>query len=117
MSCVPIESRKFEPGPQEYLTQLLALISTLRGGESRYLPLVKAKIRDTLPANGTALPSSFNMSTSGRMENGSPLNLRPGHEMMGNGRGAEELKQESSESSAASTPYETSPFLHFYPLA
>lgn len=119
MSCVPLESRKFEPGPQEHLNQLLTLISTLRGGESRYLPLVMAKIRDTLPAIGTAIPQGLNYmgvagspqhnnnGMVGRMDMGAqttpPLQQR--------------VKQESSGSEGAGTPYETPPFMHFYPLA
>ena len=120
MSCVPIESRKFEPGPQECLNQLLTLISTLRGGESRYLPLVMAKIRDTLP--------NLHISSNGRATNSSPQNRSPHHmtlslgpEVMATGRMSHEMvekfKQESSESSAGSTPYETPPFMHFYPLS
>lgn len=97
MSCVPIESRIFEPGPQEYLNQLLVLISTLRGGESRYLPLVMAKIRDTLPAIVAALPQQFNKKMASN--------------------GVDKVKQESNSSSASSSPYSTPPFMHYYPLA
>ncbi len=96
MSCVPIESRKFEPDPQEYLNQLLTLISTLRGGESRFLPLVMTKIRDTLPAIGTLLPQQLLMKTA-NME-------------------VLQFKQESNSSSASSSPYSTPPFMHYYPL-
>lgn len=91
-----MESRKFEPGPQEYLNQLLVLISTLRGGESRYLPLVMAKIRDTLPAIGSALPQQFVTKSAGN--------------------GVEQFKQESNSSSASSSPYSTPPFMHYYPV-
>ena len=54
MSCVPIESGAFEFGPRDQLAHLLKLVSTLRGGESRYVPLLQGKIRDTLPAMATA---------------------------------------------------------------
>ena len=97
MSCVPIESRKFEPGPQEYLNQLLTLISTLRGGESRFLPLVMAKIKDTLPGISTALPQHLVVKTATV--------------------GGPKLKQESTSSSPNSSPYSTPPFMHYYPLA
>ena len=96
MSCVPLSSQTFEPGPQEYLNQLLTLISTLRGGESRYLPLIMAKIRDTLPAILSALPPDL----ANKMAN----------------KGVE-ISHESNSSSAGSSPYSTPPFLHFYPLA
>lgn len=35
--------------PQQYLNQLLNLISRLRGGASRYVPLLMAKLAETLP--------------------------------------------------------------------
>ena len=104
MSCVPLESHKFEPGPQEYLNSLLTLISTLRGGESRFLPLVAAKIRDTLPAIASRLPQplveKYNLSGQ-------------------TGKQQVEFKQEQSggSSSAGSSPFETPPFMHYYPLA
>lgn len=99
MSCVPIESRKFELGPQEYLNQLLTLISTLRGGESRFLPLAMAKIRETLPAIGMALPQDLVMKTANaELER-------------------QKFKRESNSSSASSSPYSTPPFMHYYPLA
>ena len=49
MSCVPFEQHTFEYGPRDYLNQFLSLISTLRGGQQRYLPLLLSKINDTLP--------------------------------------------------------------------
>lgn len=102
MSCVPIESCRFEPGPQEYLNQLLLLISTLRGGEDRYLPLVLVKIRDTLPAIGSALPQQLVMKTAGN----------------GNGSGmTEQLKRESKSSSENSSPYSTPGVMQYYRLA
>lgn len=110
MSCVPLESRKFEPGPQEYLNSLLTLISTLRGGESRFLPLVVAKVRDTLPAIGSQLPQHLVEKYDGS----APHGKRPeqaGQQM--------EFKQEHSgaSSSAGSSPFEAPPFMHYYPMA
>ncbi|KAK4931143.1 hypothetical protein LTR66_016062, partial [Elasticomyces elasticus] len=54
MACVPIEQHSFEYGPRDYLDQFLSLISTLRGGQQRYLPLLLAKINDTMPTMATA---------------------------------------------------------------
>ncbi|KAL2357059.1 hypothetical protein BJ546DRAFT_427073 [Cryomyces antarcticus] len=60
MSCVPIEQHAFEYGPRDYLNQFLSLISTLRGGQQRYLPLLVAKINDTIPSmSGYGLPMSL----------------------------------------------------------
>jgi len=50
MSCVPYEQHTFEYGPRDYLNQLMSLISTLRGGQQRYLPLLMSKISETMPA-------------------------------------------------------------------
>lgn len=96
MSCVPIESRNTELGPQDYLNHLIRLISTLRGGDSRYLPLIMAKIRDTLPSVAATLNQ--------------PL---PNIKLEKSG---EDL-QDSTASSNSSSPYSTPPFLHYYPLS
>lgn len=53
MSCVPFEQYTFEYGPRDYLNQLISLISTLRGGQQRYLPLLISKINETMPAMPT----------------------------------------------------------------
>ncbi|KAI9893544.1 MAG: hypothetical protein M1814_006340 [Vezdaea aestivalis] len=50
MSCMPLAPSTFEFGPRDYLTQCLSLISTLRGGDSRFLPLLLAQIDKDLPA-------------------------------------------------------------------
>jgi len=50
MSCVPYEQYTFEYGPRDYLNQLTSLISTLRGGQQRYLPLLLSKINETVPS-------------------------------------------------------------------
>lgn len=48
MSCVPLEQHTFEYGPRDFLNQLMSLISTLRGGQTKYLPLLQQKVQDTL---------------------------------------------------------------------
>lgn len=53
MSVIPFEQNTFEYGPRDYLHQLMTLISTLRGGQQRYLPLLVAKINDTMPQMAT----------------------------------------------------------------
>lgn len=55
ISCVPLESAdSFEVGPLDYLNQFLNLISKLRGGDSRFLPLLLAKVSENLPSMGLA---------------------------------------------------------------
>ncbi len=97
MSCVPVQPRNFELGPRDYLNRLLTLISTLRGGESRYLPLVRAKVSETLPTVDASITQ--------------PLALMvPGYYM-------KDLKEESNPSSTSSSPMSSPPFMHYYPLA
>lgn len=50
MSCVPFPQHTFEYGPRDYLNQLMNLISTLRGGQQRYLPLLLSKVQDAVPS-------------------------------------------------------------------
>lgn len=95
MSCVPIESGQFELGPRECLNQLITLVSTLRGGESRYLPLLKAKIEDTLPAAIPVTHSPTLKELSGKIEG---------------------VKLETYSNSSHSSPHSTPPYTQFYPL-
>ncbi len=97
MACVPIQPRNFELGPQDYLNQLLTLISTLRGGDSRYISLVRAKISETLPNMGPSITQPL------------PL-MVPGHYN-------KDLKDESTPSSTSSSPMSSPPFMHYYLLA
>ena len=60
MSCVPYEQYTFEYGPRDYLNQMMSLISTLRGGHQRYMPLLLSKINETMPSMptpGYAIPA------------------------------------------------------------
>lgn len=53
ISCVPLESCNTTAPiqtPLEYLSRLLKMISQLRGGASRYFPLLLAKVSETLPS-------------------------------------------------------------------
>ena len=85
ISCVPIQPATSEPGPQEYLTHFLHLISTLRSGGTRYVGLLQAKIQDTLPGMATALalPPSLiqsvgdSMSCSSGSSSSTPYNSPP----------------------------------------
>ncbi|KAL8723921.1 MAG: hypothetical protein Q9181_007082 [Wetmoreana brouardii] len=105
ISYVPLESQNFSVGPQDYLNHLIHLISTLRGGESRYLPLLVTKIRDTLPPHMAA--SVTQPMVPIKVEHNSP-EATPFSSL---------YQHDSSEnqSSAASSPYSTPPFLHYYP--
>ena len=45
---MPLETPTFELGPRDYLNQFLSLISSLRGGQARYVPLLLNKIENML---------------------------------------------------------------------
>ena len=49
ISCVPYEQQSFQYGPRDYLQQLVTLISNLRGGQQRYMPLLMSKINEAMP--------------------------------------------------------------------
>lgn len=72
ISYVPIEQESFEYGPRDYLQQMMRLISNLRGGQQRYMPLLLSKINDTMP-NGPnyALPSLHGGSSVSDVYDGS----------------------------------------------
>lgn len=52
IACVPLDLRSSDSNasPLALLNQFLDLISQLRGGASRYLPLLLAKVSETLPS-------------------------------------------------------------------
>ena len=95
---LPIDFANFELGPLDYLTQLIDLISTLRGGESRYLPLIMTKIQESLPALASPIIRALDSK------------LPAGREMS-------PKEHASSSNSSASSSYSTSPFMHYYPLS
>ena len=69
ISCVPSNTSSFDFGPRDYLCQIINLISKLRGGEQRYLPLLTSKIQETMPTSmGIDLPLIPINTTSTRSE-------------------------------------------------
>jgi hypothetical protein len=49
LALLPTPSDPFVLGPRDHLTQFLTLLSTLRNGDSRFLPLLLSKVHDVLP--------------------------------------------------------------------
>lgn len=47
---MPLESSPYEFGPRDYLNQIITLISHIRSGQQRYLPLIMSKIDEVLPS-------------------------------------------------------------------
>ncbi|GAM86180.1 hypothetical protein ANO11243_041910 [Dothideomycetidae sp. 11243] len=71
LACVPVGST-FEFGPRDYLNQLLTMISNLRGGHKRFMPLLQSKMHDNLPSSlsnaGIAWPTSQPYDTQSHHE-------------------------------------------------
>ncbi|OQO12691.1 hypothetical protein B0A48_02154 [Cryoendolithus antarcticus] len=113
MSCVPHEQYSFEYGPRDYLNQFMTIISSLRGGQQRYLPLLLTKVHDampTMPTPGFSMPMA---PASSRL-------LEDLWDSEGNSQG-------QTHSSSASTPFGSPPldaiaphtvpgFRHSFPL-
>lgn len=66
----------FALGPRDYVSRFLTLISTLRGGQSRYLPLLLAKLSEVMPnlplPRSLNLPQGVSASSMGLSGTGSP---------------------------------------------
>ncbi|KAJ4286991.1 hypothetical protein N0V90_012872 [Kalmusia sp. IMI 367209] len=59
VACIPFSPDTFALGPRDYVSRFLTLFSALRGGQTRYLPLLLAKVSDVLP--NFPLPRSLNI--------------------------------------------------------
>ncbi|KAL5444571.1 hypothetical protein PMIN07_000151 [Paraphaeosphaeria minitans] len=62
VACIPFSPDTFALGPRDYVSRFLTLFSALRGGQTRYLPLLLAKVSDVLP--NLPLPRSLNIPPS-----------------------------------------------------
>jgi hypothetical protein len=84
MTSAGLRSSSFDLGPQDYLKHLCTLIHSLPGGETKFLPLLLAKISQTLPSMLTpvtrhlSLPSCMaeQVSVSPNVGIGSPVSHR-----------------------------------------
>jgi hypothetical protein len=59
VACIPFSPDTFALGPRDYVSRFLTLFSALRGGQTRYLPLLLAKVSEVLP--NLPLPRSLNI--------------------------------------------------------
>ena len=59
VACIPFSPDTFALGPRDYVSRFLTLFSALRGGQTRYLPLLLAKVSEVLP--NLPLPRSLNL--------------------------------------------------------
>ena len=78
---MPLEpDPKSQEQPTEYLNQFLNLISRLRGGASRYLPLLLAKVSENLPSMAAPIhhmPMSMIKQGYAGASDGTPTPLMP----------------------------------------
>jgi hypothetical protein len=60
MKVLPSRQSRFEIGPRDYLVEMLGMLSTIRGGQSRYLPLLAAQADEVLGiGSGSPTVESF----------------------------------------------------------
>jgi hypothetical protein len=59
VACIPFSPNTFALGPRDYVSRFLTLFSALRGGQTRYLQLLLAKVSEVLP--DLPLPRSLNI--------------------------------------------------------
>ncbi|KAF1831835.1 hypothetical protein BDW02DRAFT_36174 [Decorospora gaudefroyi] len=60
VACTSFSPDALALGPRDYVSRFLTLISTLRGGQTRYLPLLLSKLSEVLP--NLPLPRSLNLA-------------------------------------------------------
>ena len=74
-----VETGTYEDGPKDHLTLFLRLVSTLRNGETKFVGLLQAKIREVLPTLAVYLgipfpaPPATPTSTQSASSSGTPL--------------------------------------------
>jgi hypothetical protein len=78
VACTSFSPNAFALGPRDYVSRFLTLISTLRGGQARYLPLLLAKLQEVLP--NLPLPRSLDLSQTNPSP---PIGLSAGGAGMG----------------------------------
>ncbi|KAL4876732.1 hypothetical protein BJY04DRAFT_231339 [Aspergillus karnatakaensis] len=84
IACMPpagMRSSSFDLGPQDYLKHLCTLIHGLPGGEIKFLPLLLAKLSQTLPSMLAPVTQHLNLPlpdahTLPDIEAGSPIGIR-----------------------------------------
>ncbi|KAL3463515.1 hypothetical protein BJX64DRAFT_298893 [Aspergillus heterothallicus] len=81
MSPAGLRSSSFDLGPQDYLKHFCTLIHGLPGGEKKFLPLLLAKISQTLPSMLASVTRHLGLPmqdqvVSPEMDIGSPIGLR-----------------------------------------
>lgn len=121
LSLLPSPSDPFVLGPRDYLTQFLTLLSTLRNGDSRFLPLLLQKVHDVLPRLASPMLQNVPEPTPQQQACGIDNNIDIfdgfGNAGMGVPSGLQhfdpkDLSSTSGDSSNDNTPFTTPPILN-----
>lgn len=75
IACTSFSPDSFTLGPRDYVSRFLTLIQTLRGGQTRYLPLLLAKLQEVLP--NLPLPRSLNLLPNSSIGHGASGGMVP----------------------------------------
>jgi len=67
-----MEQSAFETGPRDYLQRFIDLMSTLRGGQSRHLPLLVSKINEALPNHAHVFTHAMPLPMSRTLPSSAP---------------------------------------------
>ena len=90
-ACIPFSPNTYTLGPRDHIAHFLTLLSALRGGQTRYLQLLVAKVSDVLP--NFPLPRTLNV----------PQNIYPGLSTGALGTVSSNMSDDMSGSSVASS--------------
>lgn len=98
------QQNNYELGPRDYLNHIIQLISTLRGGQNRYLPLIVNKVHEAIPNHPLPAsiarsfqpphaPGEYYESSAGSASNeATPYDSPPAHTQPGPGPGSLSLR-------------------------
>ncbi|KFY73980.1 hypothetical protein V499_05963 [Pseudogymnoascus sp. VKM F-103] len=102
LSVSPPPADPFAPAPTDYLNQFLFLLSSLRNGDTRFRPLLIAKIHDILPRLVTPMLQTLPEPSSGMGPGGVDI-----FDGFGNaGMGVPSLPQQQQQQQYDAKPYE-----------
>ena len=84
LSLIPANPQPFTLGPRDYLDQFLKLLSVLRNGDSRFLPLLLSKVHEVLPTLANPMlqtvpdtPATINCPEIDIFEGYAPMHMGP----------------------------------------
>lgn len=122
LSLLPTPNDPFVLGPRDYLTQFLTLLSTLRNGDSRFLPLLLSKVHDVLPRLASPMLQTVPETPESKYGLDPSLDIFDGFGNAGMGvasslpvhfdtKRIEEIGSSSSDSNQEATPFTSPPIM------